>query len=68
MKRCEKHQDDFEEYARELLLSHAGDVLHALGCTGCGLQEEATFILAMVGWDTAAFVRACLERGVYPGA
>ena len=42
--------------ARIYLLTEREAVAHALGCTRCGLREEALFDLALLGWTEDAFI------------
>lgn len=51
--------DTFEVQAfagRIYLLIERDAVAHALGCTRCGLREEALFDLALLGWTEEAFI------------
>jgi hypothetical protein len=43
--------------ARRYTLQNGSDVIHALGCLECDLQEDFLFVLAVLGWGEQEFLR-----------
>jgi hypothetical protein len=44
--------------ARRMALERGSDILHALGCTRCGLRIETLCVLTMLGWTEESFTDA----------